>query len=75
MEIIKNKYILFRCIDCGQVELYPYDFADGRRCSAGNGLNIPVTNVYSGYDIGHGKDYTATVNADGIVIVTVNNGG
>lgn len=39
---MSNKYIAFRCLECGVISVYPSRTADGRRCIDCNGFITPI---------------------------------
>lgn len=42
---MRNKYIAFKCLECGVISVYPSIAADGRQCIDCKGVIAPIGNA------------------------------
>ena len=57
--------ILFKCLDCGAVSVFPKTRQDGNRCPACAGIISPIGEAYIGVDLAKGADRTAYIKGGG----------
>ena len=54
-----SRYIAFRCIDCGLINVYPSNTCDGHKCKCG-GIITPVGDAY----VHSKRDCTVNIKVD-----------
>lgn len=58
----KDKYIAFKCLECGKINVFNAATADGHKCMDCNGHLIPIG--YAGIDLSTQPDRTAYIHKE-----------